>query len=49
VNPRSRSFSTDAAIIAIARGRSARRIATFNADFESVEGIEVVPGATMSY
>jgi len=33
----------DAAIVAIARRRDAKYVATFDADFHQVEGVEVVP------
>ena len=34
---------TDSAIVAVARRRDARWVATFDADFRTVEGLDVVP------
>jgi predicted nucleic acid-binding protein len=35
---------TDAAIVTVARRHDATRIATFDADFRAVDGLEIVPG-----
>lgn len=39
----------DAAILAIARSRQATHVATFDADFEDMEGVVVVPGSGTAY
>lgn len=40
---------TDAAIVAIARRRQARHVATFDEDFHGVEGLVMVPGDEATY
>lgn len=42
-NPRGKLSFADAAIVAIARGRGTRHVATFDTDFRGIEGIEPIP------